>query len=79
MRLYCQICAAEISPERATKKARTCSVECQKQYNAQKAAQRDTLICRLCGRRFRRGRNQQPVNTVHNRLNESGQPAEVQG
>jgi hypothetical protein len=65
--LFCMVCRGEMPEERARqKKARVCSEKCKAEYRRMMGLERDKRICRLCGRRFRKARSLEGVNTDHN-------------
>ena len=72
MNLFCQVCRNEIPEDRARqKKARVCSEACKAEYRRLMGLERDKRICRLCGRRFRKPRSLEGVNTDHNEVLEA--------
>ena len=72
MTLFCQVCRGEIPEDRARqKKPRVCSEACKAEYRRLMGLARDKRICRLCGRRFRKARSLESVNTDHNEVLET--------
>jgi hypothetical protein len=69
--LFCMVCRGEIPLLRArSKKARTCSDQCQAEYRNRMRQERAGKKCRLCGRAFRRKREGGVVLMEHNGFTE---------
>lgn len=69
--LHCVICTGEIPEDRARRRARTCSLDCQRLLNNLKREQHASRKCRLCGRRFRTAK---PSTVTPNARADSAQP-----
>ena len=65
LQLFCTVCKGAIPAPRAGRNARTCGPDCQRELNRQKAQERAGLVCRLCGRRHNKPRQQPPVLSPH--------------
>jgi hypothetical protein len=70
MTTYCILCRQPIPPERQRKKAFTCSNECRKEYRRQYRLELAQRVCRICGRRKRRSRHTEQMDTVPNMFQE---------
>jgi hypothetical protein len=64
MKTFCVLCRNPIPPNRRRRGARTCSPECQREYRRQYRLERNSRICRACGRPLRRKRDSGQRNSV---------------
>jgi len=64
-RVAAGLCLGDIPVQRARRKAVTCSNECQREYRRIRRQEGAGRKCRLCGRRFRRSPELDPVLMAH--------------
>jgi hypothetical protein len=54
MTTFCIVCRDPIPETRQRRAARTCSVDCQKQYRREYIRERNQRFCKACGRGLRK-------------------------